>query len=545
MASSWVRAVPLAMGALGLAWTGCDDGLGESAPSGDEAAITAGACSVFSAIAQRPLTHEELAKKSDPVAQKLLRGEGCPQNFDEITAKLSRTESSACADNGGIITRLVSDSAFLTGKKDGAYRAVMTRDCDDVGNNLFVSLFGVRANAPKLPQEQTELIGFDQTSGVFNFYVRESRENRWVFMGSSEDGIAQGYVCDDDGGCLPKAAKDARCWACHESGGLNMKELRSPWTGWAVGRPLPPHEVLPAMPGLDEVFAKFGGQLGTPGAGIELERRVERGNHDWNAKRIEILKSKGAAELLRPLFCTVSTNLQDGGGAMTFLDTGFFVHEGASQITGLSVDNADYLALIKENGQRVMAGQGQLVGPKGPVLDINNQFRHVERGEIDTSYIRELVSKGLIDDDFVRDVHAIDVTRTVFSKTRCDLLGHAPTLSGAELTPDKIREGFKANLRGATGAAAELLKSLEDRNDGAAHQKVVRGFLDACGARPRKELLRDVLLYNGHVKRALKRHRGSEGAGKGQGIIEFPETLPVDDLPDTEKAFDPTTCTLR
>lgn len=513
------------------AGVGCGTG-DESTEGGEEANLTAGNCEVLNAITKKKMSAAELAKNNDPIAQKILLGDSCPENFNEISAKLSQTDTAGCGDKEGLSTRLVNDSVFLTGKAGGAYRGVVTKDCDGRDrSDFFMSIFGIGANAPELPQEQTELIGFDKTSGVFNFYVRESQDNQWVFMGSSKDGISAGYECNEFGSCHPKAAKDARCWACHEGGGINMKELNSPWDSW---------DLRNDMPGRDEIFAKHGKQLGVPETGIDLESRVESGNSRWNQTRLEILKEKGAAEVLRPLFCTLTINLQ---GSQGFAPDNFFVpDEFFSNNGGMPLDTTAYEAALKASGQQIIDGKKQLSGKDGPVVDTQTPFRYIEKGQIDSDYIRKLGQAGIVDEDFVKDVLSIDVTRSIFSKTRCDLLSAAPKLSGADLTAEKIREGFKKNLAGKTGAAAELLKHLSNTNDSADHDKVVNDFFAACTKRPANEFVSDVITYLSSTRRMVRAHKSSFGAG---GIIEFPETLPVDKLPVSNKAFDPATCTLK
>jgi hypothetical protein len=543
---------------------GCQN---EAGATGDDANVTAGTCEVFSAFAQRNLSKDELANLKDPIAQKLLLGEGCPTNLNEITAKLANTDSKGCEKNEGVATRLVNDSVFLTGAPGGSYRGVMTRDCSGrtLGSNtFFLSMFGITPTAPELPPEQTELIGLDDTAdrfvaGVFNYYVRESRENRWVFMGSSKDAVSHGYTCDAFGACEPNAAKTARCFACHEGGGLNMKELHNPWDSWsrehsidAAGNQKRPS----AMPGADDIFKRFGKQLGRVETGPDLEDRVESGNDVWNQTRIEVLKAMGAAELLRPLFCTLTMNLEGqlGGmprGVVKFLDKEFFVGSEFGAGAPVQVDDNDYQALLKQNGQVVMTpdvggGTRPLVGKNGTIIDTETPLRYPAKGKIDMDYIFSLIDRKIIDEDFKMDVLHVDFTRPVFSKTRCDLLSAAPDLKGADLTPDKLREGFKANLKNATGpGAAQLLANLSLLNDQDAHRKDTDAFLAACRARPKKDLLADTLVYASHLRNALRAHRATEGAGKGQGIIEFPETLPVDQLPDSDKAFDPVSCTLK
>ena len=91
--------------------------------------------------------------------------------------------------------------------------------------------------------------------------------------------------------------------------------------------------------------------------------------------------------------------------------------------------------------------------------------------------------------------------------------------------------------------AKELRDALGDLGDAAAHQKDVEAFFAACQARPKAGMLSDILRYNAHLKAALKSHQIDTPDGR-LGILEFSETLPVDDLPDAKKRFDPKTCEL-
>ena len=139
----------------------------------------------------------------------------------------------------------------------------------------------------------------------------------------------------------------------------------------------------------------------------------------------------------------------------------------------------------------------------------------------------------------------VDFTRPVYSATRCGLLQFAPTLDASKMTPDAIRDGFKASLAGKPGAAAELLKSLGSKADAAAHTAAAQAFMKACAARPAKDMIADIVARASHLRNIVKTVHSTGGGQAGQGIIEFPETLPVDNLPDSERTFDPTTCTLK
>lgn len=171
------------------------------------------------------------------------------------------------------------------------------------------------------------------------------------------------------------------------------------------------------------------------------------------------------------------------------------------------------------------------------------------------TWIEATVKSKVIDEDFVHDVLAIDFTRPIFSPTRCDLLAFAPRLSAAEMTPAAIRDGFKASLANKPGAAADLARSLQDPKDLKAHAEAVDGFAKACTARASADapgMIADILAYASHVRRATRRTKANlsnnpSSIQPGQGIIEFPETLPLDTLEEDGLALDPTTCkrTLR
>src|SRR5262245_57979469 len=197
----------------------------DDAEAGDNA-ISAGSCSILNAKTGKPATADELSKLNDPIAARVLAG-GCPQRLDGIVDSLKKAKD---CTSPKVTTRVVSDRALLLDAPD-SYRGVLSEDCQNQSDHeLFVSIFGINPAAGGLPQDGIEVIGHDKTNGGFNFYVNEGG---WKFMGSSADAIAQGYECGPNGDCLPKAAGDARCWACHESGGINMKELNSPWHSWS------------------------------------------------------------------------------------------------------------------------------------------------------------------------------------------------------------------------------------------------------------------------------------------------------------------------
>lgn len=522
---------------------GCSSGEADEQTAEVDEEIKA-VCSVFSVKDGRNLTPAEIDKLQDPVMKRVLAGEGgCPKSFQEIQKKLRTTDAAGCAPDrpndapSGVFSRVVSERSQDLGKPD-SYRAVVTRDCSGRGTfGLFMSVFGIEGTDNPLPKT-TELIGFDGKRSVFNYYEVEG--GKWKFFGSSIDLIEDGYDCNKHGACVPKASAKTRCASCHTGGGLVMKELNFPWVHW---------EGDTVTPGANALFKVHEKLLGGRGDGIELEGRVGQGNAKWNSARLKFLKTKGAKELLRPLFCSVDVNLQTALvtevqqltdiPADFFLDS-FFTGSGfEGGVPGVPIKAADYVSLMKENNQRI---QGLTKGkPAIPVRDSRFPFIFPERGFADTHFVEALIDAKIIDRDFAADVLAVDFTRPVFSPTRCALLAHMPDLEGPDLNPQKIRGALNAALDGKGEAAERLRESLQRPKNVAAHEKAANDFLAACRARPKKALLADAMLYASHLRRVMRSIKGKNG----QGIIEFPETLPIDDLPDTDKKFDPQTCELK
>ncbi len=529
----------------------------------------------------------------------------CPGSFQEIQEKL-RTVDVDGADcmpgsMSGVATRLVTNRSQLLGVGDD-YRALVTRACGGrAAHELYMSVFGVRAADAQgeLPSD-IEVIGMqrvdpitgtarpDGTAGVFNFYARE--EGTWKFFGSSEDFVSQGYDCNADGVCLPRAAKQSRCAACHPGGGLTMKELNSPWVNWEDSSKIVPSPNT-STPGAMALFVKHGPTLlGQQRDGQDMESQVTRGHRTgWVPRRINALKNgkfdNVVAELLRPLFCTIDLGIES---TLSEVNANFFVNRRLHGDTvQVDFDKAEYSAALVRNNQLMMDGRnascagalarGELTNSsallalkppctplskgKAVVRDTVLGFTFPQHTGADEFYVDQLLCRNLqvgedipnctplISDDFVKDVLAVDFTRPTFSSKRCDLLQFAPRLAASKISANAIRDGFKANLKGRTGAAAELLASLNDTNPNG-HDARVDAYANACAARATKDpkaMTRDILAQASQLRNAMRRARVNLSPDpsklqQGRGVIEFPETLPVDDLPADGLSFNPTTC---
>jgi len=468
--------------------------------------------------------HKKVAGRlNDPIAKLAFRtGDTCPKTFQEIMAKLRETDKEGCpGENDGIETRLISETAQASGKAT-SYRAVTTRRCGGRGTEGIVfSLFGLRAGQTTLPGG-VEMIGFDETEGVFNYYETDG-QGKINFFGSSKDLVEKGTG----------PGQVRRCAGCHTGGGLIMKELDTPWLHWEG------HE---NTPGAQELVAA-NKDLGRKNTGAEFEGVVKGGNTKWNKARIEFFKTKPKAveNLLKPLFCSVEVNLDNGADFGSPVGGG----PGGSQISSLPFDSLldpnlkgfgsltiqfnDYDTQIKANGQTVEGVPG--------AIDTLMDYVFIERSHADTNFIQQLKTAGIVDDDLMKDVLMVDFTRPVFSSDRCGLLSFVPDLEGADITAQKIREGLIANLtaespvEGSPGAV--LLANLQATDDAAAHTAKVDAFTNACKALPSKQL----------VENALEITSLNRTIARGMQVFEFAATMPSDNLSVNENArLDPKTC---
>jgi hypothetical protein len=557
-------ALAVSLVAAATSWVGCSSG-GDDVAAGDEQNVTSRApgagdpslppaCQVVAIKDGHTMTPAELQKLDDPVANFLLKGQGCPLTLDEIQAKLVKVDP-CTPDDDNLSSRFVSDRAQLLGRPD-SYRAVIARQCQQRNAAaLLMSVFGIATQVDQagkvtntnVPQNSVELIGEhrvvegDKTTGVFNYYARE--QNKWKFFGSSEEFVSQGYDCNADGACIPKAATKQRCAACHVGGGLVMKELASPWVNW---------EGSTETPGTEDLVRRHPQVFGRKGDGVDLEFTVASANNDeWIPSRIKIAKALGLKEVLRPLFCTLDMNLSSTGSRDDqFVNSNLLVDPifNAFSFISVTIPKVEYESALVEIGHRIVDGRSsrQLVGADGKgALDTFFGFTFPMKSRQDNDYVRALVRQQIIDIDLVKDVLSIDMSRPVYSPTRCALLEATPDLRPDEMTFQKVKAAFVTSLGGVnTPPAKELLASLKNETDAGSHDFAARKYMEACSARmtdDRPAMIKDILAYASHLRAAAKRAKNPTSGG----IIEFAETLPVDNLQETKAAFDPVTCKLK
>ena len=496
----------------------------------------------------------------------------CPRELPSIMAKLEKTDKQNCR---GLSTHVVSESAAHVGKDGADYRAVTTRDCDGRGaHGLLFSTFGFTGpdNGAETGADQNgapgqvEIIAFDEVEGVFNYYKEVGGQMR--FFGSSLD-----FVVAGPGG--PELTSIRGCANCHPGGGINMKELRSPWTHWAQND---------NIQGADDLVRNRAEYLGTLGAGSTLEGIVESGNREWNKTKVEFFRNVTTAELesvrggfadgplspseesdliarglrkrlnatqelLRPVFCPVQINIR-GFGARNIPSSLLAVDGNGLSPNFISTAQAQFDAAIAAIGSNL---------PGLDVPETTTPFMAAHLSGEDANYINQLIQQGILDTALVQDILMVDFTRGLLSDDRCALLELVPDVDPADRNAAGLKAALIESLAGSAAGTppGELLANLQ--TDGV--NPIFEEFKTTCRARDVAEVLRDALKIRS-LQRKLMFADGvldfADGPAQHRfSVFEFQQTMPVDDIAVTELAapdsidsvhpdarFDPRDCTL-
>lgn len=417
---------------------------------------------------------------NDPLAKLLTTGVGpCPSNVFEFRARLlgvgAKIKTAFVANRGFHNPAFGSFSMFemVSGRlapagievADGEFffGHFTARD----GNRLFAD------QAPGEKQLMIELIAWDPQKQLFNFYevLQIGRTGQWFYRGDSLDIQADiKFLHRQTNVNNPQFGKTLRCSACHIAGGPIMKELAAPHNDWETVRRLPLENMKPDA----ELQRILQGLVDAD----ELAKSVNAGllKLAGSEKFQQGKKALSLQEQLRPLFCPVELNLESD---LTPLDdkvplrvpSAFLVDPRLAQ-SQITVEHAQY--------------DGALVALNATFPEIRPLRRDADHGWLtpvkafsDMLAVESLIKQGLVDQEFVSDVLAVDLTNPVFSRSRCGLLRLVP--NKAEAT---WKETFKASLRTSAKtnpAAQELLDNLTDATRNAQfHQARGTRLLSQC-----------------------------------------------------------------
>ena len=348
------------------------------------------------------------------------------------------------------------------------------------------------AQTPSRGALMIELIVWDSPRQVFNFYelIGTGTRGKWFYRGNSFD------IADDTENLftsrnagMPAFGKKLRCSGCHISGGPILKETDHQSDWWKVDRKLP----LGAWTLDADVKTLFGSAkdasefASTVNSGqTTLENSVAFQSHR---------RSKSLQSQFRPLFCDEQIELGsdpfplEGPSASVIVPVKSLVSDWLGSGT-ITVSKKGYLNALSALGSRF---------PGTQMPDGDHAWLVPIKGRADSAAIQQLVADGLLTDDFVFDVLAIDFQNPVLSEKRCALLQLLPK----ELTADWKIEFTQRLAVSPQQGALELLKFINDpqhnpafhKAQAAAHLVEIQNQLNT------EQGLKSVLMKNVFAKR--------------------------------------------
>jgi hypothetical protein len=342
-----------------------------------------------------------------------------------------------------------------------------------------------------------ELIAWDRTKRLYNFW--ELIGTDWHYRGDSSD------VLDNVAKLQIGAAEPAftftrrsptdrhpvlRCSGCHTLGGPIMKELEAPHNDWwRKDRKLQlgPFKLQPGNEAANpaHVTAALFDEKKEATDAANLSVQVQKGINHLIKARIQEPVGAGLKALLRSLFATMEMNLVSDSAPFAErlkqkgnveLPQDFFLDARlANGKRPLAVPAAPFREALTEVGSRFAPDEAT------GLQESHHAFLVPARSHIDNQVIDALLRQGMLDDELIADVLAVDFTTPVFSRERAGLIRYVPDQAK---NVDDLRGQLIAALEKAPAAdkaARELLTNLTDPARTAAfHREKAEAYLTAC-----------------------------------------------------------------
>lgn len=428
----------------------------------------------------RDTANKVVLNNNDPLAKLLMTGGPCPTNVFEFRARL-------LAAGAKIKTAFVGNRGFHNpaGGSFSMFEIVSGRLAPNGvevadGEFFFGHFTGLDGNKliadqqPRVRALMIELIAFDPQKQLFNFYELrgDGQKGNWFYRGDSLDIQADiKFLHRQPNPNDPQFGARLRCSGCHIAGGPIMKELASPHNDWDTARHLPLDNMKPD----GELARILQGMVDAD----ELAKSVNAGllKLAGSEKFQQGKKALSLQEQLRPLFCPVELNLEsdltplDDKAPQLRVPSAFLVDPRLAQ-GSVTIDHAQYdAALVALNAAFPEIRPLRRDGDHGWLTPV--------KAFSDMLVVESLIKQGLIDQEFVSDVLAVDLTNPVFSRSRCGLL---------RLVPNQVAPNWKETFQAALNAnaktnpaAQELLSNFTDATRNAQfHQARGARLLTQC-----------------------------------------------------------------
>lgn len=433
----------------------------------------------------------------DALFQVLESQKTCPQNallFRDLLQQKGLTLHPAMVANRGFHNPLPAGSFSFFEAVTGKLGAE-TLDFGDFffGHFTAASIDNTALTSILSPQQAAtpnnlllESVVWDPRKGLFNFYeIRGDGEaGVWFYRGDSIDivkditSLWRSYAPDQLlFGDVALGGARLRCSGCHMNGGPIMKELKFPHDSWWRDERRLRLGAMRIAPELQPILA----------AVVDADRFagwVKAGDQKLLASQ-KYLQLKGQTSLqeqLRPLFCEQEVNLESDTRPLESLDLEVRAPVGLFVDSRLLPHGPEYLVFPKALYVSALQSFGSTFfdftsnqTPPGQI-DGDHAFETPVKSWSDMLLVDTLVSQGLIDQEFVADVLAVDLSRPMFSQERCRLLRLVPESASGDWQAQ-----FRRNLaRAPWPGAKELLDNLTNpRRTAAFHQQRARALVEA------------------------------------------------------------------
>ena len=297
---------------------------------------------------------------------------------------------------------------------------------------------------PGKPASFLQVIGYDQTNNLFNYYQYVSVND---VANASPGGTTKTWAWAGNSPNAGNAQSAGQgCFQCHINGALNMKELVTPWNNWNSPRASIAAGNIPAAVAQDPLFAALSGADVLQTNFQSLQSRYTQG---LVAASIKSGAIGNVPALLRRLIQTTTINFQSSFS--TPLDTtdiqvpsDFFIFNSAltmPQINlaftmppAMKIPRTMHDAFVSQHRFALQQVGGASATPiyQQPGTTFSAFFVPLPAFE-DVVAIRELINQHVIDANFAASVLLVDFANPVFSAQRTALMQYAARIQTAQV----------------------------------------------------------------------------------------------------------------
>jgi len=374
----------------------------------------------------QPMSAAERTALNDPFFQRVLNQPKPATTLPEINKALNSSKQDVF-----VVDERIKDTNQKPGGSAAVRRAIVTPQ--GTGLDSQNVMFAVAFTPEQFPTENfIEVMGWDDSQGRFNYYKFDQSGGEltpsWKFRGSSQDADR-----------LSVEARKNTCMQCHINGGPVMKELVLPWNHWhsfsdVIAYLEPGNSSWPIAKAANSPLRHLAGAETLETATIMPT--ITR----FNERRINALKAANgqaitdARRILKPLFVTTEFNLISSNTLSPFhpfapapsnssqtvnVPNSFFLNSALLQGLGIfpnfefaSLSGRDYAHLVQQTKTRL---DGKQPG------DANFAWFVPEASFMDTDFVKQLVDRNIVPQNFVAAALAVDLENPILSSDRAKL----------------------------------------------------------------------------------------------------------------------------